>query len=81
MLAYEVLTGNTSDKMTLRDFLKKIEAKYDKAERIWVMDRGHAGFRPSKAGSAAPWLELSFPHPAPEATCPKLPWSTHRQTR
>src|SRR5207344_2914729 len=39
-LAYEVLAGNTSDKTTLRDFLKKIEAQYGKANRIWVMDRG-----------------------------------------
>ncbi|MDA1069356.1 MAG: IS1634 family transposase, partial [Verrucomicrobia bacterium] len=39
-LAYEVLPGNTSDKTTLRAFLKKIEAQYGKAERIWVMDRG-----------------------------------------
>jgi transposase len=39
-LAYEVLAGNTADKTTLRDFLKKIEGQYGKAERIWVMDRG-----------------------------------------
>ncbi len=39
-LAYEVLAGNTSDKTTLVDFLKKIEEQYGKAERIWVMDRG-----------------------------------------
>jgi transposase len=39
-LAYEVLAGNTSDKSTLADFLKKIEEQYGKAERIWVMDRG-----------------------------------------
>jgi transposase len=39
-LAYELLAGNTSDKTTLRAFLKKIEAQYGKAERIWVMDRG-----------------------------------------
>jgi transposase len=39
-LAYEVLAGNTSDKTTLREFLKKIETQYGKAERIWVMDRG-----------------------------------------
>jgi len=38
-LAYEVLSGNTSDKTTLKDFLKKIEEQYGKAERIWVMDR------------------------------------------
>lgn len=39
-LAYEVMAGNTTDKTTLRDFLKKIEKQYGKAERIWVMDRG-----------------------------------------
>jgi hypothetical protein len=39
-LAYEVLPGNTSDKTTLEDFLKKIEAQYGKANRVWVMDRG-----------------------------------------
>ena len=39
-LAYEVLPGNTSDKTTLPTFLKKIEAQYGKAQRIWVMDRG-----------------------------------------
>ena len=39
-LAYEVLSGNTSDKTTLKDFLKKIETLYGKARRIWVMDRG-----------------------------------------
>ncbi len=39
-LAYEVMAGNTSDKTTLKDFLKKIETQYGSAERIWVMDRG-----------------------------------------
>jgi len=39
-LAYEVLPGNTSDKTTLRTFLKLIEARYGKARRVWVMDRG-----------------------------------------
>lgn len=39
-LAYEVMEGNTSDRTTLRDFLKKIEETYGKARRIWVMDRG-----------------------------------------
>ena len=39
-LAYEVLPGNTADCTTLPDFLRKIEAQYGKAERIWVMDRG-----------------------------------------
>jgi transposase len=39
-LAYEVMPGNTSDKTTLREFLRKIESQYGKAQRIWVMDRG-----------------------------------------
>jgi transposase len=39
-LAYEVMAGNTADKTTLRDFIKRIETQYGKAERTWVMDRG-----------------------------------------
>ena len=39
-LAYEVMPGNTSEKTTLGDFLKKIENQYGKANRTWVMDRG-----------------------------------------
>lgn len=39
-LAYEVLAGNTSDKTTLADFLKRSEDQYGQAERIWVMGRG-----------------------------------------
>ena len=39
-LAYEVMEGNTSDRVTLRGFLAKIEAQYGRARRVWVMDRG-----------------------------------------
>ena len=39
-LAYEVLPGNTADCTTLRDMLRRIEAQYGTAQRIWVMDRG-----------------------------------------
>jgi len=39
-LAYEVMAGNTSDRTTLRAFLKRIEQLYGKAQRVWVMDRG-----------------------------------------
>lgn len=39
-LAYEVMAGNTSDRTTLRRFLEKIEQRYGKARRVWVMDRG-----------------------------------------
>jgi hypothetical protein len=39
-LAYEVMSGNTSDRTTLRTFLAKIEKMYGKARRVWLMDRG-----------------------------------------
>jgi transposase len=39
-LAYEVMNGNTSDRSTWRDFLKKVEDPYGKARRVGVMDRG-----------------------------------------
>ena len=39
-LAYETLPGNTQDKSTLLECVEKIEAKYGKAQRIWIMDRG-----------------------------------------
>jgi transposase len=32
-LAYDVMAGNTADKTTLADFLKKIEDQYGKADR------------------------------------------------
>jgi hypothetical protein len=39
-LAYEVLPGNTADSTTLPAFLAQIEARYARARRIWLMDRG-----------------------------------------
>jgi hypothetical protein len=39
-LSYEVLSGNTADSTTLADFLDRIEQRYGRAKRIWVMDRG-----------------------------------------
>jgi transposase len=39
-LSYEVLAGNTADSTTLSDFLERIEQRYGRAKRIWVMDRG-----------------------------------------
>ena len=39
-MAYEVLAGNTTDKSTLKHFLKKIRRMYGKARRTWIMDRG-----------------------------------------
>jgi transposase len=39
-LSYEVLAGNTADSTTLSEFLDRIERRYGRANRIWVMDRG-----------------------------------------
>jgi transposase len=39
-VAYEVMPGNTSDKTTLPEFLRKIEKLYGKMNRLWIMDRG-----------------------------------------
>lgn len=39
-LSYEVMAGNTNDATTLDGFLERIERRYGRAERIWVMDRG-----------------------------------------
>ena len=39
-LSYEVLSGNTADCTTLSEFLDRIEQRYGRANRIWVMDRG-----------------------------------------
>ena len=39
-VAYEVYPGNTRDTATLRDFLQRIEQRYGKTGRTWLMDRG-----------------------------------------
>ncbi|KJJ84864.1 transposase IS4 family protein [Candidatus Omnitrophus magneticus] len=39
-VAYEVMPGNTQDRTTLPEFLKKIETVYGKLNRLWIMDRG-----------------------------------------
>lgn len=39
-VAYEVMPGNTSDKTTLPSFLQRIEYRYGKRNRLWIMDRG-----------------------------------------
>jgi hypothetical protein len=63
------MNGNTSDRTTLRHFLKKIEESYGKAQRVWVMDRGI----PSEAilkemrdpdRQTFPWRELVAAHAA-----------------
>ena len=39
-LSYEVMSGDTADSTTLSGFLDRIERRYGRANRIWVMDRG-----------------------------------------
>ena len=40
LLSYEVMGGGTADSTTLSSFLDRIEHRYGRANRIWVMDRG-----------------------------------------
>jgi len=39
-LGYEVFDGNTNDSTTVQQMVEQIEAKYGRAHRVWVMDRG-----------------------------------------
>ena len=39
-LGYEVFDGNTHDSTTVETIVQAMEAKYGRANRIWVMDRG-----------------------------------------
>jgi transposase len=39
-LGYEVFAGNTNDARTVETIVQAMEAKYGRAQRIWVMDRG-----------------------------------------
>ena len=39
-IAFEIFDGNRVDVTTTRDMVQIMEAKYGKANRVWVMDRG-----------------------------------------
>lgn len=39
-LGYEVFAGNKNDSKTVQEIVATMEAKYGRAQRIWVMDRG-----------------------------------------
>jgi transposase len=39
-LGYEVFAGNRSDGTTVEDIVGKMEDRYGRADRIWIMDRG-----------------------------------------
>jgi transposase len=39
-IAFEIFDGNRSDATTPKEMIEAMEAKYGKANRVWVMDRG-----------------------------------------
>jgi len=39
-LGYEVFAGNIADVETVEEIVEKMESRYGKAQRVWVMDRG-----------------------------------------
>ena len=39
-VGYEVFAGNTADVTTVEEIVGKMEQRYGKSDRIWVMDRG-----------------------------------------
>lgn len=39
-LGHEVFDGNTNDSTTVQQMVERIEVKYGRANRVWVMDRG-----------------------------------------
>jgi transposase len=39
-LGYEIFPGNTADVLTVEEIVEKMERRFGKAKRIWVMDRG-----------------------------------------
>jgi transposase len=39
-LGYEVFAGNTADVTTVQQIVETMEARYGRAQRVWVMDRG-----------------------------------------
>ena len=39
-LGYEIFPGNTTDVTTVQDIVERMEARFGRAHRVWVMDRG-----------------------------------------
>ncbi|HEX9146817.1 MAG TPA: IS1634 family transposase [Candidatus Binatia bacterium] len=39
-LGYEIFAGNTTDVTTVQQIVEKMEERFGKAKRVWVMDRG-----------------------------------------
>ena len=85
-LAYEAMPGNTGDKTTLADFLKRIDAQYGRSDRVWIMDRGiptEATLAAMRDGPAP----VRYPVGAPKGRLSKLekafvglPWREVRES-
>ena len=39
-LGYEIFAGNTADVSTVQEIVSRMERRFGKAQRVWVMDRG-----------------------------------------
>jgi transposase len=39
-LSHEIFSGNTTDVKTVKEIVAKIEAKFGRSGRVWIMDRG-----------------------------------------
>ena len=39
-LGYEIFSGNTSDVTTVQQIVERMEERFGKVQRVWVMDRG-----------------------------------------
>jgi transposase len=50
-LGHEIFAGNTADVDTVEEIVEKMESRYGKAKRIWVMDRGMV------SGENIEWLQ------------------------
>jgi transposase len=68
-LAYEMFPGNTVDKTTLRGMLATIRRRYGAAERIWIMDRGHAEFGMTAAMPNGESCRMEAVGPSTEGRC------------
>lgn len=45
-LGYEIFPGNTADVTTVEEIVSSMEARFGKANRVWVMDRGMVRLAP-----------------------------------
>ena len=66
-LGYEIFPGNTTDVTTVKEIVKRMEARFGRAHRVWVMDRGM-----TSAENLA-WLNHRAPLRGRHAACRTAP--------